>query len=168
MRFFPLLCVLCVSASLRFQTQAQTPAIAPKLPQLTDPALRLEVFATYPEVEAPTTVTGAPDGSVYVGCDPRDTRLNTAKPECFIVRFGDFDTPDQIRLPDGSLAPPGPPHRHRTVFATGLYSPAGSAWHDGWLYVIHDPLMSRFKDTNGDGIADVREDLITNLGLVPY
>ena len=47
----PLLCVLCVFASLRFQTHAQTPA--PKLPQLTDPALKLEVFATYPEVEAP-------------------------------------------------------------------------------------------------------------------
>ena len=24
-------------------------------------------------------------------------------------------------------------------------------WHDGWLYVIHDPLLTRFKDTKGDG-----------------
>jgi glucose/arabinose dehydrogenase len=28
--------------------------------------------------------------------------------------------------------------------------------------------MSRFKDTDGDGVADVREDLVTNLGHVPY
>jgi hypothetical protein len=27
--------------------------------------------------------------------------------------------------------------------------------------------MTRFKDTNGDGVADVREDLITNLGMTP-
>ena len=32
---------------------------------------------------------------------------------------------------------------------------------------MHDPVLSRFKDTKGDGVADVREDLITNLGIVP-
>lgn len=126
------------------------PAGSPKPPAVTDPRLRVECVAIYPDVEACTTVAGGPDGSIYIGNDPRDARLNTAKPECTIVRYS------------GSG-----PDRKRTVFATGLYSPAGMLWHDGWLYVMHDPLLSRFKDTKGAGVADVREDLVTSLGLPP-
>ena len=92
----------------------------------------------------------APDGAVYVGNDMRDERLSTDQPACTITRFSSTG-----------------PDRKRTVFADKLYSPAGSLWYDGWLYVIHDPLMSRFKDTKGDGVADVREDLITDLGIKP-
>ncbi len=60
------------------------------------------------------------------------------------------------------------PRGKQTVFAKELYSPAGSLWHDGWLYVVHNPLLSRFKDTDGDGVADVREDLVTSLGPPPH
>lgn len=140
----PLLFLACaVSLS------AQTPPAPPLPPLLGDTALKIEVFATFPSVETPTTVAAAPDGSVYVGNDPRDSRLNTKAPECTIVRFS----------ADG---------KKQTVFAKELYSPAGSLWHDGWLYVAHNPLLSRFKDTNGDGVADVREDLVTNLGPQPH
>jgi putative membrane-bound dehydrogenase-like protein len=128
---------------------AQTPPAPPLPPLLGDTALKVEVFASFPNVETPTTVAAAPDGSVYVGNDPRDSRLNTKAPECTITRFA----------PDGKA---------QTVFAKELYSPAGSLWHDGWLYVIHNPLLSRFKDTNGDGVADVREDLVTSLGPQPH
>ncbi|MEP6672722.1 MAG: PVC-type heme-binding CxxCH protein [Chthoniobacter sp.] len=129
---------------------AQTLPTAPKPLLVSDPALRVDVFATGADVEACTTVCGAPDGSVYVGNDLRDERLSTDQPACSIVRFSGTGT-----------------DRKRTVFADKIYSPAGSLWHDGWLYVIHDPLLTRFKDTDGDGVADVREDLITNLGIVP-
>ncbi len=123
---------------------------AGEMPKLLDPALRLEALVTVPDIESPTTVVGAPDGSFYVGCDPRDARLNTDQPECYIVRFSSMGA-----------------EKKRTIFVKGIYSPAGSAWHDGWLYVSHDPFLSRFKDTDGDGVADVREDLITNLGVMP-
>ncbi|MDR3401128.1 MAG: HEAT repeat domain-containing protein [Chthoniobacter sp.] len=129
---------------------AQTPPAAPKPLLVSDATLRVDLFATGPEVEACTTVCTAPDGSVYVGNDPRDERLSTDQPACSIVRISNSTT-----------------ERKRTVFADKLYSPAGSLWYDGWLYVIHDPLLTRFKDTKGDGVADVREDLITNLGIVP-
>ena len=75
---------LVFARALRFFPK--TPA-GPKPPILSDPALKLEVFATYPDVETPTTVGGAPDGSVYIGNDPRDSRLNTINPECTIVRY---------------------------------------------------------------------------------
>jgi putative membrane-bound dehydrogenase-like protein len=123
----------------------------PQPPQLNDPSLQLEVFAAYPDIETPTTVAAAPDGSVYIGNDPRDARLNTKSPECTITRYSGLG-----------------PERKKTTFADKLYSPAGSAWHDGWLYVIHNPLLTRFRDTNGDGVADQREDLVTDLGQKPH
>lgn len=137
-----------IAPSLLF---AQTPAtpVAPVAPVVNDPDLRIELIATVPDVEACSTVCGDPHGAIYVGSDPRDGRLNTKDPVCTIVRYSGTGS-----------------DRKKTVFADKLYSPAGSAWFDGWLYVIHDPFMTRFKDTNGDGIADVREDLITNLGVM--
>ena len=145
---------ICISSLVVFmsagsavlaQQQAPRPLVIP------DTRLKVECLASYPDVEACTTVAAAPDGSVFVGNDPRDARLNTSKPECSIVKYTGTG-----------------PNRKRTVFATGIYSPAGMVWHDGWLYVVHDPLLTRFKDTDGDGVADVREDLITNLGIPPY
>jgi hypothetical protein len=99
-------------------------------PQLNDPALRIEALCRAPDIEAPATVAAAPDGSFYVGCDPRDTRLNTKEPVCTVIRYSSMGA-----------------DKKRTVFAEKLYSPAGSAWHDGWLYIVHNPMMSRFKDT---------------------
>ena len=136
--------LLIVPAILSAQTTPPLPPI------VNDPALKIELVAASPEVEACTTVCGDPQGAIYVGNDPRDGRLNTREPVCTIVRY----------TGTGS-------DRRRTVFADKLYSPAGSAWFDGWLYVIHDPFMTRFKDTDGDGVADLREDLITNLGVLP-
>jgi putative membrane-bound dehydrogenase-like protein len=157
----PLFLLSAAAASSSAQTLA-----APRPPIVNDPTLKIELLATVPDIEAPTTVCGAPDGSFYVGNDPRDGRLSTKNPVNTIVRFGPYESPDLIRNPDGQLAPPGF-HRKRTVFADKIYSPAGSAWHDGYLYVLHDPLLTRFKDTDGDGVADVREDLVTNLGIPP-
>jgi len=143
---------ILLSSGLWLLAQAPaTLAVEPPLPPvLNDPELKLELVASFPEVETPTTVTSSPDGTIFIGNDPRDSRLSTVNPECTIVRYSSLGA-----------------DRKRTVFADKLFSPAGMLWHDGWLYVIHDPLMTRFKDTNGDGIADVREDLITNLGIEP-
>ena len=138
---------LCFPA---FSLLAQTPAVT-KPPALGDPQLKLEVFAQYPDVETPTTVVGAPDGSVFVGNDPRDSRLSTSSPVCTVVRYSSLG-----------------PDRKKTIFAEKLYSPAGMAWHDGWLYILHDPLLTRLKDTKGTGVADVREDLVTDLGQPPH
>ena len=44
-----------------------------------------------------------------------------------------------------------------TRFAHGLHEILGLAQKDGWLYVIQRPDVSRIKDTNNDGKADVFE-----------
>jgi glucose/arabinose dehydrogenase len=44
-----------------------------------------------------------------------------------------------------------------TRFAHGLHEILGLAQKDGWLYVTQRPEISRIKDTNGDGKADLFE-----------
>lgn len=43
------------------------------------------------------------------------------------------------------------------LFASGLHEVLGLAWKDGWLYVTQRPELSRLKDKDGDGRADVFE-----------
>ena len=38
------------------------------------------------------------------------------------------------------------------------------AWHDGALYVMNMPRLTVLRDTDGDGKADQRKDLFTDLG----
>jgi hypothetical protein len=46
---------------------------------------------------------------------------------------------------------------HFTKYAEGLHEILGLAWKDGWLYVTQRPEVSRLKDGDGDGRADVFE-----------
>jgi glucose/arabinose dehydrogenase len=39
-------------------------------------------------------------------------------------------------------------------FAHGLHEPLGLAYRDGWLYATQRSDVSRFRDTDGDGLAD--------------
>lgn len=50
-------------------------------------------------------------------------------------------------------------------FAHGLHEVLGLAWKDGWLYVTQFPEVSRLRDTNGDGEADVFETVSDGWGL---
>jgi glucose/arabinose dehydrogenase len=75
-------------------------------------------------------------------------------------------------MPDGKLAvgtrrgeiwmvekpnAPDPKDAKFTRFAHGLHEVLGLAQKDGWLYVTQRCEVSRIKDTNGDGKADVFE-----------
>ena len=50
-----------------------------------------------------------------------------------------------------------PKKAHFSRFAHGLHEILGLAYKDGWLYVVHRPDVTRIKDTNGDGKADLFE-----------
>jgi glucose/arabinose dehydrogenase len=41
------------------------------------------------------------------------------------------------------------------LYASGLHEVLGLAYHDGWLYAIQRPEVTRMRDLNGDGRADV-------------
>ena len=52
-----------------------------------------------------------------------------------------------------------------TVFADKMTLPSGAMWHNGALYVASPPSIWRLKDTDGDGIADRRDELITGFNF---
>ena len=52
-----------------------------------------------------------------------------------------------------------------TLFATGLHEPIGISYYKGWLWCAQRPEVTRMKDTDGDGRADVFECLSDNWGI---
>ncbi|MEM7698016.1 MAG: hypothetical protein AAF236_06390 [Verrucomicrobiota bacterium] len=42
-----------------------------------------------------------------------------------------------------------------SIFAEYLHDPLGLAWRDGWLYATQRPEVTRMRDSDGDGAADV-------------
>jgi glucose/arabinose dehydrogenase len=74
-----------------------------------------------------------PDGKIAVG---------TRRGEIWMIDNAFADDPKQAKF---------------TRFAHGLHEVLGLAQKDGWLYVIQRPDVSRIKDTDGDGKADLFE-----------
>jgi glucose/arabinose dehydrogenase len=52
-----------------------------------------------------------------------------------------------------------------TLFAQGLHEPLGLAYQDGWLYATQRPEVSRLRDEDGDGRADLFESVNSDWGI---
>jgi glucose/arabinose dehydrogenase len=74
------------------------------------------------------------------------------------TRFG------EIYIIDDPLQNP-PTNIKFTQFASGLHEVLGLAYRDGWLYCTQRGEVTRMKDTNGDGRADVFETVGNGWGL---
>jgi putative membrane-bound dehydrogenase-like protein len=105
----------------------------------------IKLVAEAPAVLYPCQVATAPDGSLFVGEDPMD-------------QVGPADKPiDRILLFRIGKEP--------VVFAEKLNAIFGMVWHDGSLFVMNMPNLTVLRDTDGDGKADHREELFTDLGV---
>ncbi len=51
------------------------------------------------------------------------------------------------------------------VFAEFLHEPLGLAYKDGWLYAVQRPEVTRLRDEDGDGRADVFETVCDDWGV---
>ncbi|HXJ56828.1 MAG TPA: PVC-type heme-binding CxxCH protein [Verrucomicrobiae bacterium] len=54
-----------------------------------------------------------------------------------------------------------------TVWAGDFNSIQGLAYQDGRVFVMHSPLLTVLRDTDGDGVADERRDVLRGLGWPP-
>lgn len=54
---------------------------------------------------------------------------------------------------------------HYSHFASGLHEVLGLAWKDGWLYATQRGEITRMKDTDGDGRADLFETVCDDWGI---
>ena len=85
------------------------------------------------EVIEPGAIEIMPDGQVAVG---------TRRGEIWMIANAYTNDPKEAKF---------------TRFAHGMHEILGLAQKDGWLYVTQRPDVSRIKDTNNDGKADVFE-----------
>ena len=110
---------------------------------------RVTLFAGPPVAMYPTCLAPASDGALFVCVDP-NLSLDAVKGRGRIIRLVDSNNDGQADM--------------YTTFAQ-MDSPRGIA-HDGrTLYVMHPPLLSAYRDTNGDGVADSSEVLVRGLGF---
>ena len=123
-------------------------AAQPAAPGLTVPeGFEIERVAGPPLVERPIVADFDPDGRLYVadssGSNERVETQLASKPHR-IVRLEDSDGDGRF---DKSV-----------VFADKMMFPEGAMWFDGSLYVAAPPSIWKLTDTNGDGVADQREE----------
>jgi putative membrane-bound dehydrogenase-like protein len=141
-RVAPALLAVCLGGTLTIAA----PAAEPPLP-VVPPGFAIRLVAAVPTVEYPCQLATAPDGSLFVAEDPMDQVGPSNQPIDRILLFREGKEP--------------------VVFADKLNAVFGMAWYEGALYVMNMPRLTVLRDTNGDGKADRRQDLFTDLGVRP-
>ena len=118
-----------------------------------DPRLQIELFAAEPDLVDPVALTFDEAGRIYV-VEMRDYPYGMPpdnKPGGTVRLLEDADG-------DGKAD-------KSTVFAKDLSFPTSIAPWDGGVFVAAPPEILYLKDTNGDGVADVREVWFTGFSL---
>lgn len=116
-----------------------------EMPKVPD-GFKIRLVAAVPAVSYPSQVATAPDGSLFVGEDPMD-------------QVGPADKPiDRVIVFKPGAAEP-------VVFAEGFNAIFGMLWHEGALYVMNMPNLTVLRDKDGDGKADERTELFTDMGV---
>jgi putative membrane-bound dehydrogenase-like protein len=131
------------------------PATEKRFPPLrVPPGFKPTLFACDPLIEYPSAIALGPRaGSLFVAVD-------------YLTGLGtQVERRDEIRLVEDT---DGDGYADRaTVYAGRFNSIQGLAYHNGTVYVMHAPLLTALRDTDGDGKADERRDLVAGLGLPP-
>jgi glucose/arabinose dehydrogenase len=113
---------------------AQKPKKAPNKPAVEADYYRILTFTPPPgEVLEAGAIEVLPGNRVAVG---------TRRGEVWIIDNAYDPDPEKVKF---------------SRFAHGLHEVLGLAWRDGWLYVTQRPDVTRIKDTDGDGKADLFE-----------
>jgi putative membrane-bound dehydrogenase-like protein len=110
----------------------------------------LEPIAVEPMVSDPVSVCYDADGRLYVA-EMRDYPFPGKKPPGHITRLEDRDG-------DGRF-------ESRTIFLDGLAWPTGVVPFDGGIFIASAPEILYAKDTDGNGVADIRRAVFTGFGI---
>ena len=120
-----------------------------KTPRSLDPRIKIELFASEPDIVTVTGLSVDQQGRVYVVESHTHFR-----PE-------DYDGPetDRIRLLEDTTGD-GRADRIQTFYEGSTETMNVAAHPDGWIYVATRSLIFRLKDKDNDGKADLRQNLV--------
>ncbi len=110
----------------------------------------IELYAAPPEVNYPAAITATPDGNLFVAVDG-NASLGQDPGRGEILKVLDTDNDGQAD--------------HYSVFVDSVDSPRGLVYDGETLYVMHPPTLTAFTDTDRDGVADERTNLVEGLGF---
>lgn len=134
---------------------AELPRIPPRTPQQSQRLLQvaagyqMQLVAAEPLIGSPVAVEWDADGRMFV-CEMRGYSENRDDNISTIGLLSDDDD-------DGV-------YDRRTTYAAGLKWPTALFPFDGGLFVGDAPDVLYLKDTDGDGVADVRQTVLTGFG----
>ncbi|MDX1679574.1 MAG: c-type cytochrome [Akkermansiaceae bacterium] len=109
----------------------------------------IKTFAEPFDADYPAAITVAPNGEVYVSSDQNGS-IGKDDGMGRIIRCTDTDG-DQVA-------------DKFVHFVPDVDSPRGGHIVGDTLYLIHPPYLSSFRDTDGDGVADEKKELLSGLG----
>jgi putative heme-binding domain-containing protein len=128
---------------------AQAVLHAPQAPLLrAPPGFAVDLVAAAPEILWPSANLCLDDGSLLVGEDRMDMPGPSDQPldRLILLRF----------LPGGGF--------EKQVFAEKLNAVFGLELVEGAVYVMNMPYLTRLVDRDGDGVADERTQILSDLG----
>ena len=111
---------------------------------------RVTLFAAPPDISYPAAVKVTPEGMVFVSVD-KNSSLDRQKGRGKIVRAIDLDA-------DGRAD-------SFTDFVPSIESPRGLEFDGEFLYVLHQPTLSAYRDLDGDGVAEEHRVLVQGIGF---
>ena len=119
-----------------------------------DPRFEVNLFAgeeEFPDIAAPIQMRWDSKGRLWVSCSTTYPHVYPGKePNDRLVILEDIDN-------DGKAD-------KSTVFAEDLHIPLSFEFGNGGVYVSEMPHLTFLKDTDGDGKADFRQQLLTGFG----
>ena len=128
-----------------------------KILTLTLLATTFAVYAENPKEEDYYTITDLP-APVGVVLEAGSIEILPDNKIAASSRRGDIYTIENA-MPDASADP------NWTLYAQGLHEVLGLGYKDGWLYLTQRPEITRTKDTDGDGRADIFETVSDAWGI---
>jgi putative membrane-bound dehydrogenase-like protein len=108
------------------------------------------LYAEPPQINYPTFVKATADGRVFVAIDKNGSVDREENRGSVVLTVDDNKDGKADRF---------------TQFVPNVDSPRGIEWDGQWLYVLHPPHLTAYRDNDGDGVSDESRSVVNNIAF---